>query len=393
MHLRSLFLLFLFPWLLALSLNLQAQTNSDTAKPYATLDRGSVSYRGPIRPTQDVATGDPVIGMILPLTGAQQAEGRALLAAAQIAVEQENAAGGFPSGKLKLVARDENGPWGQASMEILKLYDQDHALVILTSANGTSAHLAEQIANKIGIPILTLASDPSTTQANVPWLFRLGASDEDQARAFCQRIYRDLSLTKVLLIVQMDHDGRAGAAAFEKLAKTFQAKPQRFEWSDPGSQPESLREIVQASPPEAIVVWSDVAVAGSLMPLLQAKLPTTPVFLCRKAAEFRAPGNSLAKEFAIESSAGEDAAASKFEQAYMARTGTHPSTAAYEIARGVHAVAEGLRTNGANRVLLRDYLANGGQSPERDASRAADFDAAGNDLQPFTIVKFQAAKP
>jgi ABC-type branched-subunit amino acid transport system substrate-binding protein len=394
MRLRSLFRLFLFPWLLALSLNLQAQTNTDTAKPYATLDRGSVSYRGPIRPTQGDANGDPVIGMILPLTGAQQAEGGALLAAAQIAVEEENAVGGFPSGKLNLVVRDENGPWGQASMEILKLYDQDHALAILTSANGTSAHLAEQIANKISIPILTLASDPSTTQANVPWLFRLGASDEDQARAFCQRIYRDFSFTNVLLIVQTDHDGRVGAAAFEKVAPAYQAAPpQRFEWTDPGSQPESLREILRASSPEAIVVWSDVAAADSLIPLLQAELPTTPVFLCRKAAEFHARRASPGEQFAIESSAGKDSAGSKFQQAYLARTGANPSTAAYEFARGVHAIAEGLRANGANRVLLRDYLAHEGRSGDRDDSHAAEFDAAGNDLQPFAVVKLEPAKP
>lgn len=393
-HQRSLLWLFLLPCLLGANLTTLAQTNTDTTKPYATLDRESVAYRGPVRSAQEAANSPVVIGMILPLSGAQQAEGTALLAAAQLAVEQENAAGGLPGGKLKLVVRDESGPWGQASMEILKLYDQDHAVAILTSANGTSAHLAEQIANKISIPILTLASDPSTTQANVPWLFRLGPSDTDQAQAFCQRIYRDLGLKQVLLILKMDHDGRIGAAEFEKVARTFQAgSPQRFEWTGATWNSESLQETLRANPPDAIVVWSDVFTADAVTPVLQAELPRTPVFLCRKATELDALGKGPAERFSIDSVTGQDAVLSKFQQAYLARTEVSPGAAAYQIARGIHAVAEGLRANGANRVLLRDYLAKERGPRDRDTTTSARFDAAGNDLQPFAVVKLRPAKP
>lgn len=388
--------LFLLPCLLSRGALAQAQTNTDPPKPYATLDRESVTYRGPIRTGQENPDGPAVIGMIIPLSGAQQTEGNLLLAAAQIAVEQENAVGGLPSGKrLELVARDESGPWGQASMEILKLYDQDHALAVLTSANGTSAHLAEQIANKISIPILTLASDPSTTQANVPWLFRLGPSDTDQAQAFCQRIYRDLGLKQVLLVIQMDHDGRIGSAEFERAARMFHAAPpHRFEWNDSAANSEALQETLQANPPDAVVVWSDSATAGAVVPILQAKLPTTPLFLCRKATGMGAPATGSAEGFTIASVTGEDAVRIEFEQAYFARTGVNPRAAAYEIARGIHAIAQGLRANGTNRVLLRDYLAQEhGPHYRAAATNAADFDPAGNDLQSFAIVKIAPAKP
>jgi ABC-type branched-subunit amino acid transport system substrate-binding protein len=388
---RLLFLLCLLPT----SLSAQTQTATDTTKPYATLDRENVTYRGPVRTAQQGSDSAAVIGMIVPLTGALQSEGKALLAAAQLAIEQENATGGLPNGKpLELVARDENGPWGQASMEILKLYDHDHALAILTSANGTSAHLAEQIANKISIPILTLSSDPSTTQANVPWLFRLGPSDTDQAQAFCQRIYRDLALKRVLLIFQMDHDGRIGATEFEKAVKAFHAAPpQRFEWNVATPNSEALRATLRANPPDAIVVWSDATTADLLMPTLQATLTTTPVFLCRKATVLNAPGKGPAEEFTIDSVTPDNAPASQFRQAYFARTGVNLSVAAEEVARGIHAVAEGLRAHGANRVLLRDFLAKERGPHDRAATNAAHFDAAGNDLQPFTVVKLLPTKP
>jgi hypothetical protein len=373
-----------------------AQTNADSTTPYATLDRGKVAYRGPVRATPEAGNDAAVIGMILPLSGAQQAEGNALLAAAQLAVAQENAAGGFPSGKrLELLARDESGPWGQASMEILKLYDQDHALAILTSANGTSAHLAEQIANKISIPILTLASDPSTTQANVPWLFRLGPSDTDQAQAFCRRIYRDLDLKQVLLVVQTDHDGRVGAAEFEKAARTFRAAPPlRFEWNNTAPNPESLRETLRANPTiDAIVVWADSPTTDSIMLVLHSEFWAKPVFLCRKATALSVPRNGLAGQFTIGSIIGQGDAQAKFRQAYFAGTGAEPGGGAYEIARCIHTIAAGLRANGTNPVLLRDYLANERGSHDGNTANSADFDAAGNDLQPFAVATIPPAKP
>lgn len=397
-------------WLSISSSRTLAQTDAVATRPYATLDRESVTYRGPAHAGETEAFDNAaVIGMILPLKGPQQLEGRALLFAAQLAMEAEQAEGPLPDGRqLRLAVRDESGPWGQASTEILKLFQQDHALAIITSANGNSAHLAEQIANKISIPILTLSSDPSTTQANVPWLFRLGPSDTDQARAFCQHIYSDLGLRRVLLIVQMDHDGRVGSAEFEKAAKELSAtNPLRFEVTDSPPDLVSLRELLPRNAPQAIVLWTDAPTADALLPILRSSRPTTPVFLCRKAAELYAPGintgiavassqdvRSSSGLFAVGSyQSGQTTVLSKFQQEYLTCTGTNPGFAADEVFDAVHRIAAALRTTGANRVLLRDSLASTGKS---GATEILLFDPAGNSLQKFTIVSLRvsgSAKP
>jgi ABC-type branched-subunit amino acid transport system substrate-binding protein len=397
-------------WLSISSSRTLAQTDAVATKPYATLDRETVTYRGPAHPAETEASDNAaVIGMILPLKGPQQLEGRALLFAARLAMEEEQTGGPLPDGKqLRLAVRDESGPWGQTSTEILKLFQQDHALAILTSANGNSAHLAEQIANKISIPILTLSSDPSTTQANVPWLFRLGPSDTDQARAFCQHIYSDLGLRRVLLIVQMDHDGRVGSAEFEKAAKELRAtNPLRFEVTDSPPDLVSLRELLPKNAPQAIVLWTDAPTADALLPILRSSRPTTPVFLCRKAAQLYAPGISTG--IAVVSSqdvrssmglftvgsfqSGQTTVLSRFQQEYFTCTGTNPGFAANEVSEAIHRIAAALRTTGANRVLLRDYLASTGKS---GATEILPFDPAGNRLQEFTIVSLRvpgSAKP
>ena len=119
------------------------------------------------------------------------------------------------------------------------------------------------------------------------------------------------------------------------------------------------------------------------MSLLKAEQSTAPIFLCRKAAELPTSAGNLGTQFIIDSIIS-DGVPSEFQRGYIARTGANPGFAAYEIYRGVHSIAQGLRANGANRVLLRDYLAGEGN---------AQFDAAGNDRQSFAVVRLQPAKP
>ena len=381
---------------------LLAQSVDSGTKPYATLDRQAVAYRGPVGlPEKDFPAGVAVIGAILPLQGPQRAEGKGLLSAMQMALEEEQARGPLPDGrKLALAVRDESGPWGQASSEILKLIEQDHALVVLTSANGSIAHQAEQIANKISFPILTLASDPATTATNVPRVFRLGPSDADQARAFCRRIYGELGLRKVLLVAQKDHDGRAGSSEFEKAARELKvAAPDLLEVSPADFNTETVGTAVRVKEPQAVVVWTDAGLAKELLAVLHKSRPSVPIFLCTKAAP---PGMESQSGIALiadatekqESgglftvvtlSARQGVARRDFEQRYQARAGSAPGIAAFQTYEGVHLIAAGLRAAGANRELLRDYFASAGKY--HDTAGVVPFDPAGNRVEEFAIVK------
>jgi branched-chain amino acid transport system substrate-binding protein len=384
-------------------LPLRAQTEPSTTKPYASLDRESVTYRGPVSTARREVPGDSaVIGLILALRGQQASEGKALLAAAQIALDEEKERGALPDGRrLSLAVRDESGQWGKASSEILRLIDQDHALVLLTSANGTTAHQAEQIANKISFPILTLASDPTTTQTNVPWLFRLGPSDADQARAFCQRISSQAELRKILLIAEMDHDGRVGSEEFEKAAREMKlAEPEKLEISSSEEQPEQVRVAIREKKPDAIVVWTDGLLASRVLEIVRTTAPKTPVFLCSKAAQLGGlteRGNGSASDgkgseaFAAVGSReqAQQMSRDKFAELYEERTGNAAGFGLFEMYEAVHLVADGIRKVGANRELLREYFA----SAERVQSSTGilPFDPAGNSRQEFGVIKIATA--
>lgn len=371
----------------------QAQSDPNRVKPYATLDRQSVTYRGPLHTEDhDAPNGEAVIGLILPLKGLQEPEGRAVLAAAQLALEEEQVRGPLPNGRrLKLVARDESGLWGQASVEILKLIEEDHALAILSSANGITAHLADQIANKISVPILTLSSDPSTTQANVPWLFRVGPSDTDQARAFCQRIYSDLALHRVLSVAETDYDGRVGSAEFEKVAKGRNAAaPVHLEIAGSPADLQRFRATLRTSHPEAIVLWTGAPIAERLLSVIRSEHLSSPVFLCRKAAQLHTPLSpqiqDSAESFSVDfASRAQRPAHANFEHAYAARIGRMPVLAAEDTYDAVCLIAAAIRQAGASPTLLREYFAN--EPKASPSTRTMRFDPAGNNLEPFAIIR------
>ena len=363
--------------------------------PYASINRDAVTYNGPGREAnRDLAGTEIRIGLLLPLTGPRQAQGEALRRAAQMAVDDENAAS-LPRHRLTLVTRDESGPWGQASTQIVNLVFDDQAVALITSGEGGSAHLAEQIGNKIGVPILTLSSDTTTTEINLPWIFRLGPTDAAQAQAFAADIYRNRKLQKVLLLSQNDRDGRMGSEAFLKAVVGLSAVAPIQVTLDP----EKINEALAAkdlSATQAIVIWTDAPTAHSLLASLRGLQPTVPVYLCRKGVD---SDSSAARR--MSSSVGDDQIANQwvasapensqaranFFQRYHQHFGTEPRIGEAEAYDAIRILAASLRQSGPNRTRLRDALTS--VTNYAGASGIISFDHAGNDTSQVTLLKLK----
>ncbi|MGA2072956.1 MAG: ABC transporter substrate-binding protein [Terriglobia bacterium] len=361
------------------------------SQPYAVIPRDAVNYSGPGRDSSHDLPGSEIkIGLLAPLTGPRQNEGKALLEAAKLAIEDE-AASPFPGGRrLSIVARDQSDSWGRATNEIVRLVFDDQAAALLTSLDGDSAHLAEQVGNKVGIPIVTLSTDPSTTQINLPWIFRLAPTDSQQARAFAHDIYLERRVQKVILVSESDHDGREGGEEFQKAARALSAPAfDQIEIEAAGSNLDSTLSQIIAAKPEALVFWTGPETASRLLPRLMTAFPSAQFYLSQEAAQTRsvaAPNNT----WIVGSSLVEKPLRESFEKRYRARTGEFPIPAAAQAYDAVRILAASLRTSGPNRARLRDALA--ALSNYRGASGPVAFDHAGNDLSDFTLVRFPSAE-
>jgi branched-chain amino acid transport system substrate-binding protein len=347
-----------------------------------------VNYSGPGRDAKHDLEGSEIkVGFLAPLTGARQDEGKALLEAARLAIEDE-AASPLPEGRrLSLVARDQSGPWGRISNEIVHLVYEDQAVAIVTSLDGGSAHLAEQVANKVGIPIVTLSTDPTTTQINLPWIFRLGPTDTQQARAFARDIYVARKLKQVILIVENSHDGRVGGEEFQKAARALNAPPVVQLGIDPADwNAESVASQIMAQKPDALVFWTGHEMAAGLVPQFHKAFPTAPIYLCHQAVQGRFDRHQENIWVVTPRLAGSPLRES-FEQRYRARAGTGPAPPAAQAYDAVRLLAAALRRSGPNRARLRDALAT--LSSYTGVSGVIAFDHAGNDLSDVTLVRLQ----
>ena len=365
-------------------------------KPYAAINRDAVNYHGPGRDTGHDMTGAEVrMGLLLPLAGPRQAEGEALRRGAQIAVDEENASS-LPGGnRLLLVARDESGPWGQDSAQIVHMVFDDQAVALITSAEGGAAHLAEQVGNKIGVPVLTLSTDGTTTEINLPWIFRVGPTDTAQARAFARDIYQNRKLRRVVLLTQDDRDGRLGSEEFAKAARELNAAAPTRIAVEPGEFPEEMvwRQLATA---QAAVIWTDAATAHRLAAGVRELQPTVPLYLCRKAAqgdsseESQPPcppcGHNDANQWIAAAPENREVWAGFYER-YRLRFGAEPGIGAAEAYDAVRILAAALRQSGPNRTRLRDALA--GISTFNGASGVISFDHAGNNTSQVTLLKLK----
>jgi branched-chain amino acid transport system substrate-binding protein len=79
-----------------------------------------------------------------------------------------------------LIGVTSNAPWGKATAELVRLIYDEHVIAIVATDRNTS-HLAEQLAAKAFVPVVTTSADKTLTSANVPWLF-LAPSGEEAVR-------------------------------------------------------------------------------------------------------------------------------------------------------------------------------------------------------------------
>jgi ABC-type branched-subunit amino acid transport system substrate-binding protein len=388
-------LLFALTVLRALAYPQTPSASTPVPAPYTSLDRATVSYQGPGRSAANDLPGNTVsIGLLLPLQGKHSAQGQRLLAAAQQAISYENAAAPLSDGRqIILTVRDENERWGQASNNMVELIEQQHVAALITAFNGEIAHQAEQVANKLSVPVITLSTDPTTTQINIPWIFRLGPSDTEQARLMTTEIAAHPAHKNILLVSEADHDGRIGAREFLNAAKHTcpQANVQSLEINSSSWDENLWQQQIKSSHPDVLVLWTNSESAFHLLAIARSYRQDTLALLSRKSAQYSASDTPAA----YRESRGVSQNHQQIEHEFVVFSGGRvniagddlPYLATSEIYLAVRLAASAVRSTGPNRARLRDYLASG--SPllrAGDGTVPISFDPAGNCLADFTLV-------
>jgi neutral amino acid transport system substrate-binding protein len=156
-----------------------------------------------------------VIGAVVPSTGNLASYGPVLSQAAQLAVEQVNAAGGVLSRDLQLKLIDD-GSDPVRSAEAIRTLKAEGAVAVVGMVASSSALSACPVATELQIPlVVSTAATPAYGQlhAQNPYCFRTRANSLHEAKLVAKRL-KELGKTKVGLMNIDNGYGNGFNAAF-----------------------------------------------------------------------------------------------------------------------------------------------------------------------------------
>jgi len=371
-----------------------ARAQTTTLSPYASISEEIESYAGPGRASANDLPGQVVrIGLLVPLRGARKAEGDAMVAAAQMALRDTASQRLSHGRRVALAVEDSSGPsWGMVSNAVIRLMLNDDAVAVITSTSAVDTHLCEQVGNRIGVPVLTLSADATTTQIDIPWIYRIGPSDAQQAQAIAQDMYSVRKLKNVWLITQHDHDGNRAMDAVRQAASTLGAQAPNLVALDTSLlDPESIIRKIEAESPQAIVIWTNPSTAAILVHALRIAGVKTLCYLSQDvSSEMHDTSTSELTTNGTWTIVGDDEATGN-RQSFAARfrqsTGTAPSLVAGETYDAVILTVHALQTTGPNRARVRDEL--GKTSNYDEVSGRISFDREGNNRATLHLVQLK----
>ncbi|MFC1573044.1 ABC transporter substrate-binding protein [Candidatus Eisenbacteria bacterium] len=248
--------------------------SGDRTEPYRDLSTAGAGFLGPGREDLPPAGLKTVrLGIVCP---ANTPAGDRFRSGVGVAVSEANTAGGYGGVPYEVVFRPDDGPWGMGAKQITALAYEDSVWAILGGLDGGSAHLAELVAAKLWVPVITpTASDMTIDYANVPWVFRCFPSDVRQARKLLEYA-QDNHLLRLIVFVVGDREGRTGLCRVEDEARSAGVSLiERHEYLP--HLPQQILAGADLHAADAVLIWGGPESALSLLRALRATGFARPV--------------------------------------------------------------------------------------------------------------------
>ncbi|MCE5209589.1 MAG: ABC transporter substrate-binding protein [Chloroflexi bacterium] len=162
------------------------------------------------------------IGVNAPITGDIPKVGEGTKYAAEMWLEEINAAGGLEIGgkkyQVELVIEDNESKAESAVSANTKMITQDEVMIIIGPQASKQAVPAGQVANDNKTPMISPWSTNPNTTLNRPWVFRACFLDDFQGPAIANFVTSEFGFTKAAVLYDIASDYPKGLAEFFKTA-------------------------------------------------------------------------------------------------------------------------------------------------------------------------------
>ena len=214
------------------------------------------------------------IGLLVP-----DSSNSLLIRAAEQAVAKANKSGGYRNQDFRLVVRSAEGLWGTGSKESVAFVYEDEVCAIVGSLDGRNAHLAEQVAAKSHLSYIeAYATDPTLSQAFVPWFMRVVPNDDQQAKALVELILKNKG-GKIGILSTDTYDASYAVKSLTKeVTRKAGSTPAIISVDSLGRQEQRIVEKIRRSTLEHLIVPYDAPYLRELLVSLKKALPSLQIY-------------------------------------------------------------------------------------------------------------------
>ena len=152
------------------------------------------------------------------------------------------------------------------------LVSERHVDAIIAPSDGGASHLILQVSGRTRVPVASLCSDSSVTDAGVPWAIRVVPRTDQEAEALFAAARRpDRSPLHWWAVVPAGRPGRAVRRDLETAAHVTATPLDRIvEGGEPKTDLASLVHSIVAAAPDGVLLWLPPSRAGTVAAALRA---------------------------------------------------------------------------------------------------------------------------
>jgi len=322
-----------------------------------------------------------------------------MMQGAIMAVEDANKKGGYKGIPYKLMIHSDEGLWGAAANEIVKM-DDEGVWAWIGSIDDVVSHVAIRATLKLEITNISCANpDPTFTETNIPWVLRNIPDDRQSCYVLVKQIFRDCGHKRVAMMRANNRYGRVGTLHFNRSATRIGFPPvieERF--SDLETDFTSQLERIKRTNPDAILIWGNAKESGLIVKQIRELGMDVPLFASDRivSTEFLETAGKYAEGITTTCQydpTANDPKLKAFQEGYRKRFGQEPHVFAAHAYDAINMIIEAIDKVGLNRVYIRDILTDLKTfQGYKGVTGVVNFDKTFNNMRPIFLAKINNGK-
>ena len=340
---------------------------------------------------------NPAIGEIVKI-GLLVNNGTSIAAqnAAQMAIDIANKKATDKGKHFQLITKSMEGSWGTGSKEAVNMVFNERAWAILGSHNGRNAHLVEQVIAKTGLVFLSAwATDPTLTQAFVPWFFNCVPNDTQQAIALIEEIYTKRKSNDIAIIYDEGYDSKQALKSFLKQVKIADKKePIQFSYTNPSKNSEIILNKIKKTSIDGFVIFWESNWSWNMIRQLRNKKMNQSVFGTISMLGSNELKPVVSEDYTnitiINSGNWFKSNELNFKTEYQNKYGIMPNAIAAYTFDGMNVIIEAIRSSGFDREKFQEAMS---KTDYTGVTGVIKFDEKGNRLNGTTLVDITHGVP